>query len=109
MQVDAAYQSEAARAIDQCIAKLRALTYQQAAALPEAWGEEAQFGGIRCAITVFRQPGPLESPNTVLVTVQVARRGFLGISSSHTERGLIFMPEGGIREASELELQHSGG
>ena len=95
--------------IDQRINKLRELTYEEAAALPEAAGEEAQLAGVRCAITVFRQHDPCGPPNSIVVTVQAARRGFLGIASYHTERGLIFTPEGTVREASDRELQNSGG
>ena len=95
--------------IDQRIGELRALTFEEAAALPEASGEDTRLAGARCAVTVFRQRDPYELPNSILVTVQVARRGLLGIVSYHTERGLIFTPQGTIREASELELQNSGG
>jgi hypothetical protein len=45
----------------------------------------------------------------VLVTVQIARHGLGGIVSFHTERGLVFGPHGDPRDATEQELQNSGG
>ena len=107
--MDAAYQAEAARVINGRIAQLRALTFKQAGALPEASSDEALLGSTRCAVTVFRQLAPYNLHSAILVTVQVARRGFLGVASYHTERGLVFSQEGIVREATALELQNWGG
>ena len=79
--------------IEDRISRLRPLTYEQAAALP----------------TVFAQPMSALTPDSVLVTVQVARSGFLGIASYHTERGLVFVRGHAARDATDLELQENGG
>jgi hypothetical protein len=102
-----AFETEAARILEARVAELRALTFEQARALPEASGDERLLAGIPCSITVFAQSNPHSLPNTILVTVQVARRGFL--ASRHIERGLVFSPKTSPREASRDELQSAGG
>ena len=107
MTVDASYEIEATQLIEARMAELRALTYEQARALPEASGGEHQLSGVPCSVTVFAQPEPYSLPNAVLVTVQVARKGLLG--SRHIERGLVFVPGQAPREASREELRNTGG
>lgn len=103
------HELEADVVIQSRIARLRTLTFAEAAALPEADGEETIIGDQACALTVFMQNGPHALPNQILVTVQVARRGLFGMWSSHIERGLVFSADGRIREATDKELQNSGG
>ena len=107
MTLDTSYEIEAGQLIEARMAELRALTFEQAQALPEASGDEQRLGGIPCSVTVFAQPNPYSLPNAVLVTVQVARKGFLG--SRHIERGLVFVSGQAAREASRDELQNAGG
>ena len=85
------------------------LTYEAAKALPEAVGSDVVIEGREVALTVFRQAGLPMLGDGVLVTVQVARHGLGGIVSFHTERGLVFEPHGDPRDATEQELQNSGG
>ena len=110
MSATANYQSEANRIAGERIARLRALSYEQAASLPEASESETLvLDGTPCSITVFAQREPYPLPGAILVTVQVARQGFLGIASYHTERGLVFAPNAAVREATDVELRDSGG
>lgn len=104
-----AYQLEADALIRSRIAQLRTLTFAKAAALPETAAEERVILKRRCALTVFVQHSPYLLSDQTLVTVQVARLGVLGVSSYHIERGLVFSPDGSIRDATEEELQNSGG
>jgi hypothetical protein len=97
---------EAETLIARRLAELRSLTFAQASALPEAAGQEIVVAGRKCALTTFRQN---VTPREILVTVQVARRTTLGFGSRHTERGLIFTPNGSLREASRHELLMFGG
>jgi hypothetical protein len=106
---DKRYETEARGAIDRRIAKLRTLTMAEAARLPEASGEGVVLGDVSCHLTVFAQHSPSQLPEAVLVTVQVARKGVLGIASYHVEQGLVFFPNGTVRDATDLELQDSGG
>lgn len=88
------------------IAELRGLTFDQARALPEAAGDDMLIAGHKCAVTTFRQR---ITSTEVLVTVQVARRTALGLATVHTERGLVFSPDGSVRDASREELLATGG
>lgn len=99
-----AREQEIQTAIAARIDSLRGLSIEQIEALPEANGEEVTVGGKKCALTTFVQR---LSSDEVLVTVQFSKNSFLGIGT-HTERGLVFSAKG-YREASEIELQNSGG
>ena len=110
MTVSANYQPEAYRIARERLSRLRGLTYEQAASLPEASeSEPLVIDGTACTVTVFAQRSSDVLPKAVLVTVLVAHKGFLGIASFHTERGLLFAPGQDVREATELELRDSGG
>ena len=107
---DTAYDIAARNILGERIGQLRTLSPIDAASLPEASQSEALvLGGKRCSVTVFKQSNSDAVPGAVLVTVLVARSGLLGIASYHTARGLVFFPDGGVRDATELELQNSGG
>ena len=103
------HQTEADHLIGERIAQLRSLTFEQARALPEGSSEDTVLGGIPCRVTVYAQLAPWKLPGTVLVTVQVARRKLLGMVEYHIERGLVFSPEGVVREATRVELRDTGG
>jgi hypothetical protein len=109
MDALAQHRAEADRLIGERIAQLRSLTFEQAQALPEGSSEDTVLGGIPCSVTVFAQHAPWKLTNAVLVTVQVARRKLLGMVEYHIERGLVFSPREGVREATALELQNTGG
>jgi hypothetical protein len=106
--METSYKAEVAQAMEARITRLKQLTFEQAASLPESAAEEAVLGGSKCTFTVFRQQNRDGLPNTVLVTVQVARRRLL-IMGEPPERGVVFTPEGAAREATVLELCNSGG
>ena len=104
--MDALPEAEAAQILERHIVPLRALSFEQAQALPEASEERAaEHSGY--AVTVFAQRDLPGFEGSVLVTVQLARRS--GLASYHTERGLIFSPAHPPREASREELRNSGG
>ena len=104
-----AYKLEVDSLIRSRIEELRTLTFANATVLPETVGEERIILSRKCALTVFVQHSPHFLPEQILVTVQVARFGVLGLSSYHVERGLVFSPDGSIRDATEEDLQNSGG
>lgn len=105
----AEYNAEANDIVGRRIEVLRQLTFAQAAALPETNGEDVVIAGSKASVTVFRQSSPYQLEGKILVTVLVARETWFGMSAHHTERGLVFSSEQEVREATEIELQNSGG
>jgi len=103
------YNEEAVRIIEERITGLRIMTFAEAATLPETSSEDHLIAGEKASLTVFRQNSPYQLDGRVLVTVLVARSGWLGMTSYHIERGLVFSPSEQVREATETELQNSGG
>jgi len=106
---DLEYIAEANRIVDERIVQLRGLPPSDAAALPEVDGRDIEIAGKRASVTVFRQDSPYGLENRTLVTVLVALPRWFGMAAHHIERGLVFAPDGSVREASLLELQNSGG
>ncbi len=110
MSALATFNDEALAVIRSEVDRLRGeLTFSQALALPEAEGKDIVVAGKEVQLTIFRQTEPSFLKGDVLVTVQVARFGLGGIVSYHTERGLVFSPSEAPREATQIELQNSGG
>jgi hypothetical protein len=107
--VDSRFSTAAAEFIDSRIERLRQLTYAQARALPKVAGEDVVVAGAKSSVTVFRQDDPDELVGRTLITVLVARPRWLGLASYHIERGLVFSLDASVREATEHELQNSGG
>ena len=103
------YASEASRLIEGRLAPLRRLTLEAAAALPETDGIDTVIAGVKASITTFRYTSPYHLDGSILVVVLVARPRWFGIASQHIERGLVFSADGKVREATERELQNSGG
>ena len=99
------YVSESNCLIESRLAQLKQLSFDQASNLPEASQEEVTLAGQVSDLGIFAQRRPA---GDLLVTVQLARRGSLGLVSFHTERGLLFSNEC-IREATSEELMESGG
>ena len=110
MAVNENYQLEAERAIESRLSQLRQLTYQEAATLMPPQGESLILSDVPCKVWVYvqrdaRLPLPKDA---VLVTVQIARQRLWGTMSWH-ERGLVFLPHGEVRAATDIELRDSGG
>jgi|SRR5882672_8911961 len=100
----------ALRLIDARVDQLYGLTVEQAKALPEVVGADQTIAGYKASITTFRQDSPCDELNGMtLITVLVARPRWFGISAHHIERGLVFAPDGTVREATQRELENSGG
>ena len=102
------FASDAQELLDAELCRLRSLTYEAAAALPEANGRAVVLGGKRCQLTVFRQDDACGVSEALLIVVQVARP-WLWVASRHTERGLVFREDGSVREATSDELRCAGG
>lgn len=103
------FQHAVAELLASRLAWLRELTYREARALPATAEEAVVLEGATTSVTVFRQDDAYALAGRTLVTVQVARPALLGLASFHTERGLVFSPNEPPREATDLELQNSGG
>jgi hypothetical protein len=103
------YNEEAARIIEDRIKELRFMTFAEVATRPETSSEDQLIAGEKASVTVFRQDSPYQLDGRVLVTVLVAKSGWFGMTSYHIERGLVFSPGEQVREATETELQNSGG
>jgi len=95
--------------IETRIRELRKLTFEQVKSLPEVAGFDQTIGGVKASITTFRQDSPYELRGMTLVTVLVARPRWFGMAAHHIERGLVFSPDGTVREATTRELENSGG
>lgn len=100
------YNHEAQRLIQERINALQRLSFSQAASLTESAEEKMVIEGKQCSLFVLSQQW---KNNSILVVVVVARKLWWGLASSHTERGLIFFPDGVVREANSQELMDSGG
>jgi len=88
---------------------LRTLNLGEALSLPEAEAEDIVVAGKEVQLTVFRQTGIPNLPDAVLITAQIIRAGLGGLISYHYERGLVFLPNGGNRDATEDELLATDG
>lgn len=91
------------------IEKLRTLDAQAAAALPEVGGVRMVIAGFESSITVFRYNDAYQLNGKTLVVVLAARPTMFGLPSQHIELGLVFSPTEPVRDATEKELQNSGG
>lgn len=85
------------------------LTFARALALPAAEGKDIVVAGKEVQLTIFRQTEPAFLNGGVLVTVQLARFGLGGVVLYRTEQGVVFSPSAAPREATQVELQESGG
>jgi hypothetical protein len=110
MSAAALFKEQALFVVNAEIERLRAeLTFDQARALPEADGKDIVVAGKEVQLTVFRQSDVGFLKGDVLVTVQIARFGLGGVVTYRTERGLVFSPATAPRDATQTELQNSGG
>ena len=92
--------------LDAKVEQLRHLSYDAVCQLPAASGDEVAMAGHTYAVTIYRHD---IAATECLLVVQVASPTLLGLGSSHWEQGVVFRSDGGIQEASERELQESGG
>ncbi len=88
---------------------LRTLGYKEACALPEVEGSDLLIEGMNASLTVFRHSDAYQLEDKTLVVVLAARPTMFGMGAQHVERGLVFAPDGSVRDATDLELQNSGG
>ena len=88
--------------LEERLPSLKALTFSQAAALPE--GQEETLGPYK--LTTFHQH---LTGNRHLVTLQLSKPYFFGLFGSHWERGVVFAEGSVPREATAEELMNSGG
>ena len=105
----AEYDAEAANIVGRRIEALRQMTFAQAGVLPETNGEDVTIAGSKASVAVFRQNSPYQLEGKILVTVLVAKETWFGMFAHHIERGLVFSSDQEVREATEIELQNSGG
>ena len=91
--------------LDAKVEQLRHLSYDAVCQLPAASGDEVAMAGHTYAVTIYRHD---IAATECLLVVQVAAPTLLGLGGRHWERGVVFRPGGGVREASERELEESG-
>ena len=94
--------------MEQRLARLRGLSWEEAVRLPERLEEEVAVAGHACALTTCRQAGVLPIEGAVLVTVQLARSRCFGRWSDPLEQGLVFEAGRAARPATAAELLASG-
>ena len=109
MAVSRSYGADAMKIIEHRLNERRDLTFEQVSSLPEVSGEDIVIDGTKARVTIFRQSSPYELSGRVLLTVLIARPRWFGMAAHHIERGLVFSPDQPVREATESELQNSGG
>ncbi len=95
--------------VDHRLTDLARLTYEEARQLPEIDGADLIIGGMKASLTVFRQDDAYLLSGRTLVVVLAARPTMFGMGAQHVERGLVFSPSEPTREATDTELQNSGG
>ena len=104
-----AFESAAQDAARTKIEELKKLTMKDVLLLPEASAEDIVVAGKEVQRAIFRQMGVPDLPDAVLVTVQVSRAALGGIVKYLHENGLVFLPDGSCRQATEAELLATGG
>ncbi|MGI9290412.1 MAG: hypothetical protein ACR2QG_03935 [Gammaproteobacteria bacterium] len=108
MNSDDFYQ-EAGSVAEQKIAALKKLSFAEAADLPGAVLDDIVVGSKEVQMTVFKQQGIHALGDSILITVQLTRAGLGGVINYQLEKGLVFFPDGEVRDATEQELQDTGG
>ena len=103
------YIAEATALVVGRVRELKLLSYDEASKLPEVVGDDVVIAGARAQVTTYRQSEALQLEGEILVVVLVAKPGLLGMSTFHIERGLVFSSKKPTRNATERELQNSGG
>jgi hypothetical protein len=101
-----AWAREAEDLLGMRIAQFRGSRFDQVESMPDATTEDTVLAGKPSMLTVYVQP---LTDDQLLLTVQCAYSVFGGIMGFHQERGLVFERNGTIREATQIELENSGG
>ena len=99
-------ESVEARLIGNRIRELEGLSFGEVAALSAADGSEVLVAGRTCSLTTFVQQ---IGAGQLLATVQLSRSVAAGLMQIVQERGLVFLINGSVREATPDELMNSGG
>lgn len=105
----AEFDAEAKTLLDQEIEQLSRLSFEDAKSLPECEGRDIDFFGHRASLTTFRYVSPYGLDGHVLVVALAALPIWLGMAARHIERGIVFSEGGLVREATQTELENSGG
>ncbi len=105
----AKFDEEAARLVDVAIGELRGLSFLKAQSLPGVTESDLNIGGREGTITTFRYIDAIAVEGKVLVVVLAATPTWMGMASHHVERGLVFSEHFPAREATQVELENSGG
>ena len=105
----AEFDAEARALVDEEVSRLRALSFQAAGGLPACDGRHVLIGGRDASLTTFRYASPYGLDGAVLVVVLAALPRFFGMTARHIERGLVFSHTDQPREATQTELENSGG
>jgi hypothetical protein len=103
------YIVEATQLLESKIHALMQLSYEQASALPGTEEVNLLIANEKASLTTFRQANASRLDGEFLVVVLAAKPRHLGLSSTHIERGLVFSIKGPARQATEQELQSTGG
>lgn len=65
--------------------------------------------GFESSITTFRYNDAYQLDGNILIVVQAARPTMFGLAEQHIELGLVFSSTKPVRDATDTELQNSGG
>ena len=87
---------------------IRSMCFEDVLKLPEVAIEDIVVTGKEVQLAVFRQRGVPDHPEAALITVQITRAGMRGLINFQFEKGLVFLPTGVSREATEVELKATG-
>ena len=98
------FEEEAETLVNSKLTALKTISFDEAMKLPRAVPEDIVIAGKEVQLTVFKQSDLEDLPDAVLVTLQVVRAGLGGILNYQLERGMLYFPNGDIREATEKEL-----
>ena len=105
-----AFKSDALEVVQSHIERLRAsLSFGDALALPETSAEDIVVAGKEALLAIHRYSNLPFLKGHVLVVVVVARHVLGGMASFHIEKGLVCSPNSSPRDATDQELQDSGG
>ena len=103
------FENEARTTAENKIAELRKHSFSDVTDLPGAVLDDIVVGNKEVQMTVFKQQGIPALGESILITVQLTRAGLGGVINYQLELGLVFSPDGEVRDATEEELLATGG
>ena len=104
------FNAEAASRVNAEIERLRKLSRAEARALSEMDESDMTIDGHKASLAIFRYDSPFEElAGKTLVVVLVTTPMLWGMGAWHVERGLVFSEGQPPREATQAELENSGG